>query len=420
MLAEMRAGRGRFYYGWAVVGALALAITSGYGILTYAFTVFVEPMHAELGWTVGQLTGAVSLAGIASVVLSPILGRLLDRHGSRLVMSLGTVAAALLLLAWSAVSRIEVFYVTIFLLTGASVAVLYPPAFWTISNWFAKKRRRALTVLTFTGGFAAIIFTPLTQLLITSYGWRTTLVIYAVFLLCFNLPLLSIILRRRPEDLGLAVDGGAPGDVAARQSSTATRRPGATLAIAMQQAGFWWLTAAFALNSIAIMFVLIHFVPLLIERGYAPAVAAAMYGLIGLASLPGRLVLTPLGERIPPGWISVAIFLTQTVGFAVLALGRGSWTVILFLILIAAGFGAISPSNAALIADLFGVGYFGTIQGVIGMVIDGSTAVILVLLAALRDYWGGYAQLTWVVMAIAALSAACMLVAWARRQIRWE
>ena len=420
MLAEMRAGRGRFYYGWAVVGALALAITSGYGILTYAFTVFVEPMHAELGWTVGQLTGAVSLAGIASVVLSPILGRLLDRHGSRLVMSLGTVAAALLLLAWSAVSRIEVFYVTIFLLTGASVAVLYPPAFWTISNWFAKKRRRALTVLTFTGGFAAIIFTPLTQLLITSYGWRTTLVIYAVFLLCFNLPLLSIILRRRPEDLGLAVDGGAPGDVAARQSSTATRRPGATLAIAMQQAGFWWLTAAFALNSIAIMFVLIHFVPLLTERGYAPAVAAAMYGLIGLASLPGRLVLTPLGERIPPGWISVAIFLTQTVGFAVLALGRGSWTVILFLILFAAGFGAISPSNAALIADLFGVGYFGTIQGVIGMVIDGSTAVILVLLAALRDYWGGYAQLTWVVMAIAALSAACMLVAWARRQIRWE
>jgi MFS family permease len=420
MLAEMRAGRGRFYYGWAVVGALALAITSGYGILTYAFTVFVEPMHAELGWTVGQLTGAVSLAGIASVVLSPILGRLLDRHGSRLVMSLGTVAAALLLLAWSAVSRIEVFYATIFLLTGASVAVLYPPAFWTISNWFAKKRRRALTVLTFTGGFAAIIFTPLTQLLITSYGWRTTLVIYAVFLLCFNLPLLSIILRRRPEDLGLAVDGGAPGDVAARQSSTATRRPGATLAIAMQQAGFWWLTAAFALNSIAIMFVLIHFVPLLIERGYAPAVAAAMYGLIGLASLPGRLVLTPLGERIPPGWISVAIFLTQTVGFAVLALGRGSWTVVVFLILFAAGFGAISPSNAALIADLFGVGYFGTIQGVIGMVIDGSTAVILVLLAALRDYWGGYAQLTWVVMAIAALSAACMLVAWARRQIRWE
>jgi MFS family permease len=420
MLSEMRAGRGRFYYGWVVVGALALAITSGYGILTYAFTVFVEPMNAELGWTVGQLTGAFSLAGLASVVLSPILGRLLDRHGSRLIMSVGTIAAALLLLAWSAVARIELFYVIIFLLSGASIAVLYPAAFWTISNWFAKKRRRALTVLTFTGGFAAIIFTPLTQLLITSYGWRTTLVIYAAFLLCFNLPLLSIILRRRPGDLGLSVDGVPSDDRSARQLDAGTRPPGATLAVAVRQAGFWWLTASFALNGIAVTFVVIHFVPLLIERGYAPTLAAAMYGLIGLFSLPGRLILTPLGDRIPPGWISVAIFLTQAVGFAVLATGRGSWTVILFLILFSAGFGAISPSNAALIADLFGVGYFGIIQGVIGMVIDGSTAIILVLLAALRDYWGGYARLTWVVMLIAAFSAACMLVAWARREIRWD
>jgi MFS family permease len=420
MLTEMRAGRGRFYYGWAVVGALALAITSGYGILTYAFTVFVEPMNADMGWTVGQLTGAFSLAGLMSVVLSPVLGRLLDRHGSRFVMSGGTIAASLFLIAWSAVSRIELFYVIIFLLSGASIAVLYPAAFWTVSNWFAKKRRRALTVLTFTGGFAAIIFTPLTQLLITSYGWRTTLVIYAAFLLCFNLPLLSIILRRRPGDLGLLVDGVRPDVLPLRQSEGGTRPAGATLAIAVRQAGFWWLTAAFALNSIAITFVVIHMVPLLIERGYSPALAATLYGLIGLASLPGRLVLTPLGDRVPPGWISVAIFLTQTIGFAVLALGRGSWTVVLFFVLFAAGFGAISPSNAALIADLFGVGYFGTIQGVIGMVIDGSTAVILALLAVLRDSWGGYARLTWVVMMIAALSAACMLVAWGRRQIRWE
>jgi len=420
MLAEMRAGRGRFYYGWAVVGALALAITSGYGILIYAFTVFVEPMNAELGWTVGQLTGAFSLAGLMSVVLSPILGRLLDRHGSRLIMSAGTVAAALLLLAWSTVTRLELFYAIIFLLSGASIAVLYPAAFWTVSNWFAKKRRRALTVLTFTGGFAAIIFTPLTQLLITSYGWRATLVIYAAFLLCFNLPLLSVILRRRPADLGLSVDGVPSDDPPASASDPGGRPSGATLAIAVRQAGFWWLTAAFALNSIAIMFVVIHFVPLLIERGYSPALAASLYGLIGLASLPGRLVLTPLGDRIPPGWISAAIFLTQAAGFAVLAFGRGSWTVGLFLVLFAAGFGAISPSNAALIADLFGVGYFGTIQGVIGMVIDGSTAVILAVLAVMRDYWGGYAQLTWVVTMIAALSAVCMLVAWGRRQIHWQ
>ncbi len=415
MITEVLTGRGRLYYGWIVVAALAVAITSGYGILTYAFTVFVKPMSADLGWTIGQTTGAYSLSGLVSVVLAPILGKLLDRHGSRVIMSGGTIAAALLLLAWSAVSRIELFYVIIFLLTGCSISVLYPPAFWAVSNWFSRKRRRALTLLTFTGGFAAIIFTPLTQLLITSYGWRITLVLYAAFLLCVNCPLLSILLRRRPEDIGLSVDGGVAEETASEESDSGIHRPGVTLATAMRHGGFWWLTAAFALNSIVITFMVIHFVPFLIERGYAPGLAAGLYGLIGVASLPGRLIFTPLGDRLPAGWISAFIFLTQTLGFATLALGQGSWAVILFLVLFSAGYGAISPTNAALIADLFGVRHFGTISGTISMVVDATTAIVLALLAVLRDRWGGYTGLVWILVILSTLSVLSMLTAWTRR-----
>ncbi len=415
MLKDRLTDSGKLYYGWIVVAALALAITGGYGILTYAFTVFVKPMGAELGWTMGQLTGAMSLSGLVSVVVGPILGRLLDRHGSRLIMSIGTIAASLLLLAWSAVTRIELFYAIIFLLTGVSVSVLYPPAFWTVSNWFARKRRRALTLLTFTGGFAAIIFTPLTQWLIGSFGWRTTLVIYAVCLLCVNLPLVAILLRRRPEDVGLQVDGEAPASAPRPEATPTPRRPSATLSAAVRHGSFPWLTAAFALNSVAMTFVVIHFVPLLIERGYSPALAAGLYGVIGAASLPGRLIFTPLGDRLPAGWISVFIFVTQTLGFAALGSGQGNWSVILFLVLFSAGYGAISPTNAALIADLFGVRYFGTIHGTISMVVDATTAIVLGLLAVLRDRWGGYPGLIWVVAVFSAISAACMLTAWRRR-----
>ena len=124
MLTGSSAHNGKVYYGWIIVGALALAITGGYGILTYAFTVFVKPMSADLGWTTGQLTSAYSLSGLVSVVFGPVLGRLLDRHGSRVIMSVGTIMAALLLLAWSSVTRIEMFYAIIFTLTGVSVTVL--------------------------------------------------------------------------------------------------------------------------------------------------------------------------------------------------------------------------------------------------------------------------------------------------------
>jgi len=417
MHADSSAHKRKLYYGWIVVGALALAITGGYGILTYAFTVFVKPMSAELGWTTGQLTSAYSLSGLVSVVFGPILGRLLDRHGSRVIMSVGTIAAILLLLAWSSVTQIGMFYAIIFLLTGASISVLYPPAFWTISSWFSRKRRRALTLLTFTGGFAAIIFTPLTQALITSYGWRTTLVIYAGILFCLNLPLLAILLRRRPADMGLPVDGEAQQNDAIGEVLQSEQLLDVTLGIAVRHAGFWWLTAAFALNSIVITFMVIHFVPFLIERHYTPSFAAGVYGLIGVGSLPGRLIFTPLGDRIAPGWISVFIFLAQTAAFLVLATGQGDWAVVVFLILFAAGYGAISPTNAALIADLFGVRHYGTISGVISMVSDATTAIILTVLAILRDRWGSYTELVWVLVILSTLSVICMITAWKRREI---
>lgn len=417
MQTNSAAQNGRLYYGWIVVGALALAITGGYGILTYAFTVFVKPMSAELGWTVGQLTGAFSLSGLVSVVFAPILGRLLDRHGSRVIMSAGTIAAALLLLAWSSVTRLTMFYGIIFLLAGTSITVLYPPAFWTVSNWFSRKRRRVLTLLTFTGGFAAIIFTPLTQALITSYGWRETLVIYAGFLLAVNLPLLAILLRRRPADIGLAIDGSARQDTANGETDEALQLRHVTLAMAIRHDGFWWLTAAFTLNSIVITFMVIHFVPFLIERQYTATFAAGMYGLIGVASLPGRLIFTPLGDHIPPGWISVFIFLAQTGAFLVLATGQGDLAVVLFLLLFSAGYGAISPTNAALIADLFGIRHFGTISGTISMVSDATTAIVLAALAILRDRWGSYTQLIWVLVALSMLSVICMITAWVRREI---
>lgn len=416
MGAALRGQKRDLYFGWVVVGALALTITSSYGILSYAFTVFIKPMSAELGWTTGQLTSAYSLAGLISVMFGLLLGRLLDLHGARVIMSLGTLAAALLLFAWSAVTRIELFYAIIFLLNGVSITVFYPPAFWAVASWFSRKRRRALTIMTFTGGFASIIFTPLTQALITSFGWRTTLTLYGSLMLLINLPLLAILLRRRPADLGLQVDG-AIAPQAVDETANTQNATGATLRAALRHDGFWWLAAALALNSVVVAFMVIHFVPFLIEHNHSAAFAAGVYGSIGLASLPGRLIFTPLGDRIPAGWITVSIFLLQTAALIVLATGQGNWAVFLFLILFAAGYGAISPSNAALIAEVFGTRQYGMISSSIGMVSDGVTALILTVLAILRDRWGSYDEIIWVLVMLSGVSIFCMVTAWKRRKI---
>src|SRR5688572_19298616 len=138
--------RRRPYYGWVLVAALGVTETVSWGILYYAFTVFLQPMEAELGWSRAALTGAFSLAVLVSGLAAVPVGHVLDRHGARALMTVGSCAGTLLVLAWALVEHLVVFY-SIWVGIGlAMAAVLYDPAFAVVTVWFRRLRGRALTV----------------------------------------------------------------------------------------------------------------------------------------------------------------------------------------------------------------------------------------------------------------------------------
>src|SRR6476620_1713723 len=89
------------FYGWAIVFALSLTETTSFGILYYAFSVFLPPIEKELGWSCAQTTGAFSLALLLSGLAAIPAGRWLDRRGGRALMTVGSIAATVLVLAWS-------------------------------------------------------------------------------------------------------------------------------------------------------------------------------------------------------------------------------------------------------------------------------------------------------------------------------
>src|SRR5215212_8110618 len=166
--------RGRIYYGWVLVLTLAATETTSFGVLYYAFTVFLTPMQAELGWSRAALTGAFSLAQLVNGVSGVPAGRWLDRHGPRALMTVGSCFAALLVLAWSRIDNLALFY------------------------------------LLFAGiGVASVIYIPLAGFLVEAQGWRTALVTLAIILAAGTIPFHALLLRRRPEDLGLLPDGAA-------------------------------------------------------------------------------------------------------------------------------------------------------------------------------------------------------------------
>jgi MFS family permease len=167
-----------------LVIALSATTTVGYGVLFYAYGVLLLPMERDLGWSRSVLTGAFSLALLVSAVAGIAVGRHLDRRSPRRVMTLGSVAGVLLVLAWSQVQGLAAFY-TLWVGIGlVMAAVLYEPAFTVLAKWFPESgaRRRAMTAMTLAGALASFIFLPLAQVLIDAYGWRDALIVLALVL----------------------------------------------------------------------------------------------------------------------------------------------------------------------------------------------------------------------------------------------
>jgi MFS family permease len=403
--APRRAG---VYYGWVMLSAVSFTETISWGVLYYAFTVFVKPMHAELGWSTTELTGAFSLSLLCSAVVAIPVGRWIDRHGTRWLMTCGSCAASLLVLAWAAAANLALFYLAWVGIGIVMAAVLYDPAFALVAVWFRRQRSRAITVLTFIAGFASVIFVPLAAWLVQLQGWRGALVTLAALLALLTIPAHALILRRRPEDLGLAPDGLAL--AAAEPTTHKADAQGVSVGSALREATFWWVAAAFALTTLAAVAVTVHLVPYLIDRGYTASFAASMIGLIGLLALPGRLVFTPLGNVFPRRLVIAFICLLQAISLAVLLLVPGVIGVISFVVLFGAGFGSITPARAALLADYYGSTHYARINSIMGLFVTGARALAPVGAGLLYDLLGTYPPIFWLLAGLSLLAVGASLL----------
>lgn len=400
----------QFYYGWVMLAIVATGQVTSWGILIYAFTVFLGPMGAELGWSRAAMTGAYSLALLIAGIAAVPVGRWLDRHGPRALMTLGSGVAVLLTLAWSRVTTLVELYLIWAGLGVALAAVLYEPAFWLVATWFRRERSRALTLLTFIGGFASVIYIPLAAWLVRLQGWRQALVTLAVVLAAGTILPHALVLRRRPADLGLHPDGATRDRVTETHVTPAWEEPSLTARQALHGAPFWFLGAAFFLATLATGAVFVHLLPYLVEAGYDPAFAAGATGLIGIMGLPGRLIFTPLGGRVPRRWVTAGIFAVQLLALLVLLGARSRIGVVLFVGLFGAGFGAVTPARAALIAEFYGPTHYGRINGVLALLLTGARALAPVGAGLLYTATGGYAAVFGVLAVTTGSAVVAMLL----------
>jgi MFS family permease len=348
-------------------------------------------MRAELGLPTAELTGAFSLGLLVAGVAGIPVGRYLDRHSPRPLMTAGSIAGVALVAAWSQVDGLVAFY-TLWVAIGLVMAtVLYEPAFTVLAKHFpvADQRRRAMTAMTLVAALASFIFLPLTQALIDAHGWRDALLILAAILAIITIPLHALVLRRAP--------------VASGQPHAAT--PSVPAGDALRSGSFWLLSVAFFLASVAGLAMVVHSIPFLIERGHSAAFAAFAVGLVGVSQIPGRLLFAPLAALLPAPAATAALFVLIAAGIAVLVSVHATWAVIVGLVLLGMGNGMSTLARATSIADLFGSGAYGTIASVAASLTTAARAVGPVAAAVYAAAFG-YVALLWTLVAVTVVAAA--------------
>jgi MFS family permease len=385
----------RLDYGWVVVATLCVTETVSWGILYYGFPVMLRPMEADLGWSRVEITGAFSVGmGVAALAALPV-GRWIDRHGARGLMTLGSCLGTALVLLWSQVESRPSLYVVLGLMGLAMAATLYEPGFAAIVGWFPGRHRdRALLTLTIAAGFASTIFMPVEAWLVLRLGWRSTLLVLAAILAVLTIPLHAFVLRRPPQ----------VGDSATDAPDAAVGMRGLTLGAATRTAVFWMLAGAFFVGNFTTNTVTVHLIPYLADRGYSPAVAALMIGWLGAMQVPARIIFASIANRFGHRAVTATIFFAQAAGVIQLALAARLPTLVPMVVILGAANGMATLARATLVADIFGPRHYGSISGAIALGANGARALAPVGASLLQVGLGGYERLFGLLAALLVLA----------------
>lgn len=286
-------------------------------------------------------------------------------------------------------------YLTWFGLGLCAGATFYDPAFTSIAVWFKQHRAKAMLTITLVAGLASTIFVPLDTWLLETLGWRSAVRVLAVMMLLTS-PLLWWVVRRRPHDLGLTVDGLPETTEINQKTLTSSGKFWASRV-------FWLVALAFALARTAVSVLAPHLVPLLRERGFSSGFAALISGSIGVLQLVGRIFFTNLTSRAGLVWLSSLAFLVHGVGIFFLTV-QTEWAVWAFVLLYGATNGAITLTRAALLGELFAPSIYGRVNGAVSFLVALSSAFMPFAAGLLHNQTGDYQLVLWLLVGAMGLS----------------
>lgn len=412
-----------FFYGWLLVAIGFVTMAVGVNART-AFSLLFPPILDEFGWDRGVTAGIFSFGFLVSALVTPFVGRLMDRRGPALVVELGVAAMAAGLLLAPLAREAWQLYLTLGALVGGGINCLaYTGQSLYLTNWFVRRRGFALSIAFSGVGIGSVTLLPWLQTLIEDGGWRAACWALGILVLVLLVPP-NLLLRRRPEDLGLNPDGiGASSLTSGPHGNIIDPAWAAvdwTLARALRTARFWWIAVGYFCGLFAWYAVQVHQTKYLIDIGFSPATAAWALGIVSLVAVPGQIALGHLSDRIGREWVWVI----GNGGFvlcclALIALRDYPAMAVLYAMVVAQGaigYGLTSVMGA-IPAEIFEGRQFGSIFGcvMLSAILGGAAGPWLT--GILHDRFGDYAAAFLLSIGLSLVSAAAIWRA-APRKVR--
>ncbi|HEY1544858.1 MAG TPA: MFS transporter [Xanthobacteraceae bacterium] len=407
-LPRALAARVPFYYGWIVLACLCCAGFARQGAAVATFSVFVEPLTRDFGWSRTAVSGAVSLGGLLAALAAPLIGTLVDRRGSRLVLCLAVVVSAAALLALSLTPSLLVFYLLFCVARMCWAGPFELGIYAGLNNWFLARRTTASSITNLVQMLGLVAMPLIAQFAIVHDGWRAGWIALGTTVLAVGLCPVALFLVRRPEDMGLRPDAAsAAGQVAAG----ARAEPAFSRRDALRTASFW-LLLLYAVTIYPVQAgVSLHQAAHLVQSGIDPTTAALIVSFFSLMSAAATIVWGFLPRRWP---IRIPLAVA-----GVLA-GAGTWLMAgihsaaagyFCAGLFGAGMGSMLTLLPVAWADYFGRLNYGAIRGLALPLQVLAQAAGPLVSGVLYDRTGSYTLSLHVFAALAVLSIVAALAA---------
>ena len=402
------ATRPRFFYGWVivVVGAL-VAFSSGPG-QSFVFSIFIDSMIEETGFSRSELSGLFMVSTGLSALMVAIVSRMADRVGPRLMLVLIGVAFTGACFGMAFAVGFVAFYLSFSALRALGQGALTINATLLVNQWFVAHRGRAIALMGLGFPLSNAILPPLSRFLIDHLGWRDAYAVLGVIVLLLIVPAALLLVRNRPEDVGLFPDGA---DAPPSSEQARPGLPDVDDRRVLSSLTFWLMAAPLATPGLVTTALIFHQTSIFEERGLSTTLAAAVFVVFAFASASTSMVAGFVVERTGPR----ALFIfAMGMLLAVLALSlavNSAWMAVVYVAAMGIAGGSMRIVQGVMWAHYYGRFGLGRVQGSAMMIAITGAAIGPFPLAVFRDFTGTYQAGIITMATLPALSIVVLLLA---------